>query len=111
MEYDLLYDYEYLEIATCRILIGGGAQRIPDIPFTVPCLDWFLSSRLYYQCDKGCKHKVHTYKEYHSVCPLVGIGILPRASLSIPPESRGGSTLASVWWGGGVPNPTTWKKA
>ncbi len=34
MEYDLLYNYEYLETATCRILTGGGAQRIPDTACT-----------------------------------------------------------------------------
>jgi hypothetical protein len=42
-------------------------------------------------------HKVHTCKEYHSVCPLVGIGTLPPplspASVPIPPEP-GGGTLA-----------------
>jgi hypothetical protein len=27
-----------------------------------------------------CPHKVHRYKEYHSVCPLVGIGTLPPLS-------------------------------
>jgi hypothetical protein len=35
-------------------------------------------------------HKVRKYKEYHSVCPLVGIGTLPTplspASLPLPPE-------------------------
>ncbi len=30
----------------------------------------------------GVDHKVHIYTEYHSVCPLVGIGTLP------PPLSR-----------------------
>ncbi len=36
MEYDLLYDYEYLENATCRILTG--AQRISDIVAAMPGL-------------------------------------------------------------------------
>ena len=39
-------------------------------------------------------HKVHIYKEYHSVCPLVGIGTLPPplspASVPLPPEPKGG---------------------
>ncbi len=26
---------------------------------------------------RGWGHKVHKYKEYYSVCPLVGIGTLP----------------------------------
>ncbi len=54
------------------------------------------------------QHKVHTriYVEYHSVCPLVGIGTLPPplspASLPLPPEPKGGSTLACGWGVGGV---------
>jgi hypothetical protein len=43
-------------------------------------------------------HKVRIYKEYHSVCPLVGIGTLPPplspASVPLPPEPKMG--------GGGV---------
>ncbi len=43
-------------------------------------------------------HKVHTYIEYHSVCPLVGIGTLPpplsTERLPLPPEPKGGGTLA-----------------
>jgi hypothetical protein len=38
-------------------------------------------------------HKVHTYKEYHSVCALVGNGTLPPplspASVPLPPEPNG----------------------
>jgi hypothetical protein len=40
-------------------------------------------------------HKVRIYKEYHSVCPLVGIGTLPTplspASVPLPQEQGGGS--------------------
>jgi hypothetical protein len=40
-------------------------------------------------------HKVHIYKEYHSVCPLAGIGTLPPplspASVPLPPEPKGGA--------------------
>jgi hypothetical protein len=43
-------------------------------------------------------HKVHTYKEYHSVCPLDGIGTLPPplspVNVPLPPEPKGvGDTL------------------
>jgi hypothetical protein len=42
--------------------------------------------------------KVRIYKEYHSVCPLVGIGTLPTplspASVPLPQNRRGGGTLA-----------------
>jgi hypothetical protein len=36
-------------------------------------------------------HKVLIYKEYHSVCPLVGIGTLPipLSPASVPPSPRG----------------------
>ncbi len=40
-------------------------------------------------------HKVRINKEYHSVCPLVGIGTLPTplspASVPLPPEPGGGA--------------------
>jgi hypothetical protein len=51
-------------------------------------------------------HKVGIYKEYHSVCPLVGIGTLPTP---LSPERRGGHTpLRLRGWGG--PNSDDWKK-
>jgi hypothetical protein len=60
------------------------------------------------------EHKVHTYTEYHSVCPLVGIGTLPPlfspASVLLPPEPKG-VTLACGRGVGGVPVPTTGEKA
>ena len=43
-------------------------------------------------------HKVHIYKEYHSVCPLVGTGTLPPplspASVPLPPEPKGGEAYS-----------------
>jgi hypothetical protein len=55
--------------------------------------------------------KVRIYKEYHSVCPLVGIGTLqtPLSQASVPllPEPGGGGGVG----GGGVPIPTTGEKA
>ncbi len=52
-------------------------------------------------------HKVHIYKEYHSVCPLVGIGSLPPplspASVPLPPEPKeGGGAHSSAGEGVGV---------
>jgi hypothetical protein len=45
-------------------------------------------------------HKVRIYKDYHSVCSLVGIGTLPTplspASVPLPPEPGE--------WGGGHPS-------
>jgi hypothetical protein len=50
-------------------------------------------------------HKLRIFKEYHSVCPLVGMGTLPTplspASVPLPPE-RGG-------WG--RPNSDDWRKS
>jgi hypothetical protein len=41
-----------------------------------------------------CHHKVRMYKEYQSVCPLVGIGTLPtplsQACVPLPPRTGGG---------------------
>jgi hypothetical protein len=48
-------------------------------------------------------HKVHIYKEYHSVCPLVGIGALPSPNPSLasecapPPQNRGGGGGTLAW--------------
>jgi hypothetical protein len=61
-------------------------------------------------------HKVRIYKEYHSVCPLVGIGILP-TPLSPASEGLGEShfrrlekklsTLPTLW---GLVNLVLWRK-
>ncbi len=63
-------------------------------------------------------HKVHIYKEYHSVCPLVGIGTLPSplsplASECAPPPGTkgGGGTLALRERGWGSPNADDWRKS
>jgi hypothetical protein len=44
--------------------------------------------------EDRCTRKVHIYKEYHSVCPLVGIGTFPTPSLASecapPPGTKGG---------------------
>ncbi len=54
---------------------------------------------------EGGGHKVRIYKEYHSVCPLVGIGTLPThlspASVPLPPEPGGGghNRLRARGWG------------
>jgi hypothetical protein len=67
-------------------------------------------------CTVQCaNHKVRLYKEYHSVCPLVGIGTPQRLSgqrVCPSPQNRGRGTLACRWEvGGGVTIPTTWEKA
>jgi hypothetical protein len=54
---------------------------------------------MYYSLRYGVYHKVLKFKEYHRVCPLVGIGTLPPlltpASVPLPPEPKGGGgTLA-----------------
>jgi len=61
-------------------------------------------------------YKVRIYKEYHSVCSLVGIGTLPTplspASLLLPPEPGGGrghTRLRVGGWGG--PNSDDWRKS
>ncbi len=62
------------------------------------------------------QHKVPIYKEYHSVCPIVGIGTLPPplspASVPSPRNQRGGGrgTFPCGWGIGGVTIPTTGEK-
>ncbi len=60
-------------------------------------------------------HKVRKYKEYHSVRPLVVMGLsqpLSRQRVCPTPKNRGGGggTLAGGEEVGGVPIPTTGKK-
>ncbi len=60
-------------------------------------------------------HKVRIYKEYHSVCPLVGIGTLPTplspASVPLPPELGGGGHTRLRLRGCGSPNSDDFRKA
>jgi hypothetical protein len=59
-------------------------------------------------------HKVRIYKEYHSVCPRVEIGILPLspASVPLPPEPGGGGHTHSLRVRGwGSPNSDDWIKS
>jgi hypothetical protein len=61
-----------------------------------------------------CHHKVRMYKEYHSVCPLVGIGTPPtplsQASVPLPPRTGGGHTRLRVR-GWGRPISDDWRKS
>jgi hypothetical protein len=56
------------------------------------------------------KHKVRTYKEYHSVCPSSELGLPPpptrRLVCPLPPVSGGRGTLAGEKGVGRVPIPT-----
>ncbi len=56
---------------------------------------------------------VHIYKEYHSVCPLVGIGTLQPplspASVPLPPEPKKAHTRRRVR-GWENPNSDDWRK-
>jgi hypothetical protein len=59
-------------------------------------------------------HKVHLYLEYHSVCPLVGIGIpSPASEFALSPEPGGGGGVHTrlrvrVW---GSPNSDDWRES
>jgi hypothetical protein len=65
------------------------------------------------KCNSYSTRYVYTiYKEYHSVCTLVGIGTLPPplspASVPLPPEPGGGGGHSPAGDGvGGFPIPTT----
>ncbi len=84
----------------------GPARRLPS--FT-------CSSTILIQ---GMKHKVHIYKEYHSVCPLVGTVPLPSHPLSYqrvctsPRNQRvGGEAHSPAVRGWGSPNSDDWRKS
>ncbi len=64
--------------------------------------------------DYGMDHKVYIYKEYHSVCPFVGIGTLPTpfSPASVPsPQNRGGSAHSPAGQGLGSPNSDNLRKS
>ncbi len=54
------------------------------------------------------RHKVRTYKEYHSVCPSLELGLSQPLSCQrvfpSPQKQGGGGTLACGWGVGGSPN-------
>jgi hypothetical protein len=52
-------------------------------------------------------HNVLIYTEYHSVCPLVGIGT---PTTPLPRASGWGGTLACGWGAWGSPNSDDWRK-
>jgi hypothetical protein len=62
--------------------------------------------------SQSTKHKVHTYKEYHSVCPLVEIVTPPPplspASVPLTSGTKGGGGGAKLGVG---PNSNEWRKS
>ncbi len=64
-------------------------------------------SSMYLRWRNVLNHKVHIYLEFHSVCPLVGIGTdpppLPPASVCVPPplNQRGGGARSPAGKGVG----------
>jgi hypothetical protein len=70
---------------------------------------------VYVKLKKRGKHKVLTYTEHHSVCPLVGIGTpptpLPQASVPSPPDQRVGGHTRLPLWGWGSSNSDAGEKA
>ncbi len=62
-----------------------------------------------------CAHKVLTYTEHHSVCPLVGIGTLPtplqQASVPSPPDQRVGGEHPPAPKGVGEFQFRRWRKS
>jgi hypothetical protein len=61
----------------------------------------------------GMEHKVLTYTEHHSVCPLVGIGTppLPQASVPSPPGPKGGGAHPPAPKGVGECQFRRWRKS
>ncbi len=76
------------------------SKSIPSL--VEPCLEFAFSlvlsvTTVEFTHISQCGASTYAPREYYSVCPLVGIGTphppLPQASVSPPPESKGG-TLA-----------------
>ncbi len=60
---------------------------------------------------RGCFTK-YIYIEYHSVCPLVGVGTpLSPASVPLPPEPKGGGHTRLRVRGWGSPSSDDWRKS
>jgi hypothetical protein len=77
----------------------------------------FLSTTPFYKLNTFLfKHKLRIFTEYHSVCPLVGIGTLPPPYLASecapPPGTKewGGHTRLRVR-GWGSQNSDDWRKS
>ncbi len=110
----LLFSGQKFYFSLLKLCSLSGEGAIPTAP-------WWRWGEGHYDrleiSSEGLQHKVHIYKEYHSVCPLVGIGTLPPplspATVALPPETkmvRGGHTRLRVR-GWGSPNPDDWRKA
>jgi hypothetical protein len=77
------------------IWLVGGARRV-ELAGQLSGLDKSLPQHIIQQLSplthffKDLHHKVRIYKEYNSVCPLVGIGSspTPRPQASVPPHTR-----------------------
>ena len=63
---------------------------------------------------QAADHKVRIYKEYHSVCPIVGIGTPPTplspASVPLSPVPKGGGHTRLRVRGWGSPNSDDLRK-
>ncbi len=65
---------------------------------------------------EGPRYKVSKYKEYHNVCPLVGIGTPPPLSRKLvcptapPPRNQGRGAHSPAGEGWGSPNSDDWRK-
>jgi hypothetical protein len=76
----------------CGQLPGRASVVIGELQSAALCI--YLCGILHTNVLLSSTHKVRKYKEYHSVCPRVGIGTLPPplspASVPLPPEPKGG---------------------
>jgi hypothetical protein len=73
-------------------------------------------AELYGSLAEQVRHKVHIYTEYHSVCPLVAIGLsFPLSGQRVCPSPRyqmgGGGVYSPAGEGLGGPNSDDWRKS
>ncbi len=99
--------YAYPEsIRTVYVLCVPSLSNIPSLTTTgspIPPYHTHLEEN----------QKVHIHLEFHSVCPLVGIGTPNPSHTSecVPPEPKGGGAHSPAGEGWGGPNSEDWRKS
>ncbi len=107
-------------LKTSELCAAGSFDHFPSISCRLGAFFFWLSLYFWFSLLFGLllSHKVRKYKEYHSACPLLGIGTLPTplspASVPLSPSPRtgGGGGHTRLWMRGwGSPNSDDWKES
>jgi hypothetical protein len=95
------------ELELLTILMKYFMVHIMSLTLQMFILRLLASEKCFFSFEH-MHHKVHTYKEYHSVCPSSELRLsqpLSRQRVFPSPQKQGGGgTLACGWGVGGSPN-------